>query len=138
MDAMNHRIDLPALRKAEKDAGTMSRRWQSGLFRHEVFLPAILSQSMSFRDLAREVASYQTQLDHATLACALERFRLARGQFPQSLEALPPDFLTRVPRDVLHGQPPKYRPTQDGGYILYSLGWDGADHGGAPGKDWLW
>jgi hypothetical protein len=103
-----------------------------------VFLGHLVYQPVQIQVLGREVASSQTGLDQAVLACALERFRLARGEFPETLEALAPEFLTRIPRDVLHGQPPKYRRTEAGRYVLSSPGWNGTDHGGASGKDWVW
>lgn len=45
----------------------------------------------------------QNQLDLATTACALERYRLKHGSFPDSLNALVPDFLPKPPVDLLSG-----------------------------------
>jgi hypothetical protein len=47
---------------------------------------------------------------------------------------------------VIRGEPYKYRQTSDGGYVLYSVGWNEKDDGGLPGKrlfddqdgDWVW
>jgi hypothetical protein len=91
-------------------------------------------------------ATAKTAADEAALACALERYRLANGQFPETLEALPPRFISRAPNDVITGQPYKYRRAADGQFILYSVGWNEKDDGGAPGKglfdkaqgDWVW
>jgi hypothetical protein len=82
-----------------------------------------------------------TAFQEASVACALERWRLAQGQYPASLEALVPATLQQVPRDLLDptGGSLKYRPTPDGGFVLYSIGLDGADDGGKPSpgsKDW--
>jgi hypothetical protein len=82
-------------------------------------------------------------------ACALERHRLARGQFPETLDALTPAFMSKVPRDLIRGQDLKYRRLDDGSFQLYSLGWDGIDQGGHPisapsvspegaSGDWIW
>ncbi len=91
-------------------------------------------------------AAAQTAFNQAAIACALERYRLANGHFPEALEALAPKFISRLPNDVLTGEPYKYRLTADGRFVLYSIGWDEQDHGAVPGKilfdeqqgDWVW
>jgi len=72
----------------------------------------------------------QTSADLARLACALERYRLANGQFPETLEPLEPKFIENLPRDVINGQPLKYRRTEGGQFVLYSVGWNQTDDGG--------
>ncbi len=104
-----------------------------------ILLPAL--GNLSFRS-----AIPQTALDQALLACALERHRLANGQFPEKLETLAPRFLAQLPRDVITGEPYKYRRTEEGQFVLYSVGWDEKDDGGTtensllPEKvgDWIW
>jgi hypothetical protein len=91
-------------------------------------------------------AQAQTAADQAALACALERYRLANGQFPEKLDALVPRFISQLPHDVITGEPYKYRRTDDGQFVLYSVGWNEKDDGGVPGKelfdakegDWVW
>ena len=81
----------------------------------------------------------QSAVNQATLACALERFRLARGQYPETLDALVPDFVAALPADVINGQPLKYRRLNDGRFLLYSVGFDHTDDDGQPsprGLDW--
>ena len=102
------------------------------------------------RGAVQKTALAQTGADCAALACALERFRLARGQFPESLDALVPKFISQLPHDVINGQPLKYRRTADGQYLLYSVGWNQTDDGGVLGLtqsgqastrqtgDWVW
>ena len=92
-----------------------------------------------------KTALAQAGADCAALACALERYRLARGQFPESLGALVPEFISQAPHDVINGQPLHYRCTPDGQYVLYSVGWDATDDGGVFGRggshltgDWVW
>lgn len=104
----------------------------------KMLLPAL-------RNVHTKSAAAQTAADQAALACALERYRLAHGQFPESLAALTPRFMARAPNDVITGQPFKYRRTDDGQFILYSVGWDEKDDGGVPGRtlfdlqgDWVW
>jgi hypothetical protein len=91
-------------------------------------------------------AAAQTATDQAAIACALERYRLANGQFPENLQALAPRFINRLPNDVITGEPFKYRRTADGRFVLYSVGWNETDDGGVSGKtafdekegDWVW
>jgi hypothetical protein len=98
------------------------------------------------RNIHAKAAIAQTAADQAALACALERYRLANGQFPETLAALSPQFMAHAPNDVITGQPYKYRRTEDGQFTLYSVGWDEKDDGGVPGKtlfdqtqgDWVW
>ncbi len=94
-------------------------------------------------------ARAQSWADLARVACALERYRLANGQFPETLEALAPKFIAKLPHDVINGQPLKYRRTEDGQFVLYSVGRNETDDGGTVGLtkngnpdgnkgDWVW
>jgi hypothetical protein len=91
----------------------------------------------------------QTLVNEAELGCALERHRLAEGRFPETLDALAPQFIEKLPHDLIGGQPLKYRRTDSGGYLLYSVGWNEKDDGGVVGLtqngnvdretgDWVW
>jgi hypothetical protein len=99
----------------------------------------------------RKIAVGQTYVDLARTAIALERYRLAHGEFPEALDTLAPQFIAQVPHDVIGGGPLKYQRTADGQFILYSVGWNETDDGGAvvlkPGStpsvdldkgDWVW
>jgi hypothetical protein len=98
---------------------------------------------------AEKCALGQSCADLARVACALERFLLANGQFPEALEGLPPKFIGKLPHDVINGQPLKYRRTDDGRFVLYSVGSNETDDGGKVGLtksgnwdqkqgDWVW
>jgi hypothetical protein len=92
------------------------------------------------------LARTQTRVNEAYLACGLERYRLAHGQYPETLDALVPQFAEKLPHDIIGGQPLKYHLTADGQFVLYSVGWDEKDDGGVSGKslfddkqgDWVW
>jgi hypothetical protein len=71
-----------------------------------------------------KAATAQTATDQALLACALERYRLANGQFPDDLQALTPKYLAVLPRDVVTGSAYEYRRTSDGRFELSSAGGD--------------
>jgi hypothetical protein len=76
------------------------------------------------------MAYAQASTDLARTAIALERDRLAHGEFPEVLDALAPQFIAQVPHDVIGGGPLKYRRTADGQFVLYSIGWNERDDGG--------
>jgi len=78
----------------------------------------------------KRFAQAQATLDLARAAIALERYWLAHGEFPETLDALTPQFLAQVPHDVINGQPLHYRRTSDGQFVLYSVGWNEKDDGG--------
>ena len=111
---------------------------------HHQLLAAMLLPTLT--RLPYRAAVAQTTADQAALACALERYRLANGQFPETLEALVPRLLERMPNDVITGEPLKYRRGENGRFVLYSVGWNEKDEGGLPGKwlyderqgDWVW
>jgi hypothetical protein len=111
---------------------------------HHQLLAAMLLPELSKLPLKAAVA--QTTTDQAALACALERFRLSNGQFPDKLDALAPRFVPQLPNDIITGDSLKYRRTDGGLFVLYSVGWNEKDDGGTPGKmlfdekqgDWVW
>jgi hypothetical protein len=80
--------------------------------------------------MAEKSAYGQVSVDLARVACALERHRLANGAYPESLAALAPKYLAEVPHDVINGQPLHYHRTDDGRFVLYSVGWNETDDGG--------
>jgi hypothetical protein len=81
------------------------------------------------------LARNQTQLHQLHVACALERFRLAHGRYPEHLDALIPTWLDRVPQDLFADGPLQYRLEGETGYRLWSVGWDEKDNGGVPRLD---
>jgi hypothetical protein len=99
----------------------------------------------------RSFARGQVWIDEARIACALERYRLAHGVYPGSLDVLAPAYIDELPHDIMNGQPYHYRLRSDGTYLLYSVGWNQTDDGGKivfmkgnPAQvdytegDWVW
>ena len=78
------------------------------------------------------IACNQTMVNEAQIACALERYRLAHGEYPETLDALAPQFIEKLPHDLVGGQPLHYRRTDGGKFLLYSVGWNETDDGGMP------
>jgi hypothetical protein len=79
----------------------------------------------------RTAAQNQTLANQARIACALERYRLAHQEYPQSLDALIPQYLDHVPKDIIGGQAPIYQRVADAGFRLSSAGWE-------PKEQWSW
>lgn len=100
----------------------------SGLYNRmaNMLLPA-------FGRTSEKGAIAQNGNDLARVACALERYRLANSGYPDNLAALAPKYIDSVPKDIINDEPLKYHRTDDGRYILYSVGWNQKDDGGTAG-----
>ncbi len=83
-----------------------------------------------FSEVQDRFVHLQTQLDEARLACALERFRLARGVYPEKLAELVPDFIAELPLDTYSRQSLIYRRKDGGTFLLYGVGKNRTDDGG--------
>lgn len=104
----------------------------------------------NFTKAWQTTAYNQTLVNEAQIACALERYHLANGQYPDTLDALVPQFIATIPHDIIGGQPLIYRRTDDGKFLLYSIGWNETDDGGQASPsvksrgidytrgDWVW
>ncbi|MEM7388018.1 MAG: hypothetical protein AAF514_24040, partial [Verrucomicrobiota bacterium] len=67
------------------------------------------------------------------LAAAIRLCEVEVGRLPETVEALVPDHISRVPLDPFDGRPLRYHPEQR---LVYSIGIDLADDGGdRNGKD---
>lgn len=112
-----------AAAESDRDRGGALHR----LLHHEVLLAYWLP---SFGQYCQKPPAGQASIDQIIIACALERYHMANGKYPETLAALVPQFLTKLPLDVCNGQPMKYRRTDDGQFLLYSVGWNEKDDGG--------
>lgn len=65
---------------------------------------------------------------------ALQAFAKPSGKYPQSLSELVPKYLRAVPRDPFAPASPLRYKRQGDTFLLYSVGPDGKDNGGAPMK----
>ena len=106
----------------------------------------------AFERAALKSSQMQTYLDEARVSCALERYHLGNGAYPDSFDALLPGFIERIPNDVIDGKPLRYRRLGPDEYVFYSIGWNGTDEGGVLGRkkqskhdevdpnlgDWVW
>ena len=140
--ATKHRVYAQQTREAE-DVPELKGSSFYNIFARLLY-PAIARISAKF-------ANGQTTIDMAAVACALERHRLANGRYPEQLDLLVPRCIAKIPTDVITGELLKYRREPDGTFVLYSVGWNETDDGGAVGLltksgtasdpnqgDWVW
>lgn len=109
------------------DTALAGRTLITTLFTRHQILSVVLLPALG--NVPKRGALSQTTADQVVLACALERYRLAHGQFPDALDELAPDFISKLPQDVITGAPYKYR-SNKGSFVLYSVGWNEIDDGG--------
>jgi hypothetical protein len=97
-----------------------------------------------FTKAVAHTAKNQNGLNMARVACGLERYRLAHGEYPESPAALSPEFVDRLPHDILNGLPLNYQRTENSRFVLYSVGWDGPGDDEKPkaikpvAGEWIW
>jgi len=139
----NSRIVSPAALQRANDAIRAEMKHYSPYKVQALMLFPVISSTV------RKSAAIQVSIDLARVACALERYRLAHGEYPETLEALAPQFIGKLPHDIIGGQPLHYRRTDDGKFLLYSVGWNETDDGGQvvlkpdgsedrEKGDWVW
>jgi hypothetical protein len=104
----------------------------------------------NFSKAWQTTAHNQTMAHEAQVACALERYRLATGVYPSSLDTLVPRYFEKLPHDLIGGQPLIYRAMPEGKFLLYAVGWNEKDDDGQnspPAQnngvdytrgDWVW
>jgi hypothetical protein len=85
------------------------------------------------------VAFAQNSANQAVIACALERHLLVRGHYPETLEALRPEFAVRILNDPVNGRPMSYERENEHNYTLRSVGPNQVDdRKNRASDDWLW
>lgn len=150
MEELQARIDITKGRiyddrETPSDPGRLKGTW------NEHYYCMFSRSALIYPELEIRFAHTETLRRQARTACALERFRTIRGTYPRTLDQLLPKFLSAAPSEVYSDAEMKYRLETDGGYLLYSVGFDRKDDGGTsvrPGKtgsvswreqpDWVW
>lgn len=143
-DEKQHRVFPDVARANTETVEALFHKWSP----HNIFARLMFP---AFGKTGQKSGRFQTFVDAARIACALERYRLTDGSFPEKLDALVPQFMEKLPNDVIDGKPLRYRPDNGGGYILYSIGWNQTDDDGEIGfgkgkkpsvdptkGDWVW
>jgi hypothetical protein len=152
VDAETRVVSPDGLRRADQAVRAEMKHYSPYKVQALIMFPALNAAVKKF-------AFAQASVDLARVACALERYRLAHGQYPETLDALAPQFIGQLPHDIINGQPLHYRrtdgpPSQGSGatsgkFLLYSVGWNETDDGGQVAftksgsvdrekGDWVW
>jgi hypothetical protein len=82
------------------------------------------------------VAQTQMKAHTAAVGVACDLRMRRGGELPTDASALAPEFFDRAPTDAFDGKPLRIAKTPDG-FMVYSVGPDGADDGGS-GDDIVW
>ncbi|MCX6962413.1 MAG: hypothetical protein NTZ08_08185 [Verrucomicrobia bacterium] len=125
IDAVNHPKELPPTLTEIESARAASSVWNKirNPLSHKA-MPVLMSPT-------KRIAATQTILRSLATACAVERYRMAHGRLPATLEDLVPAFLLSVPTDPLTGKPLCYKPSESSSYLIYGTGWDQTDNAGS-------
>jgi hypothetical protein len=142
VDTNSRTVSLEAMRRADSAVHAEMKHYSLYKVQALMVFPAVGKAVKKF-------AAIQASIDLARVACALERYRLAHGEYPETLDALAPQLIEKLPHDIINGQPLHYRRTPDGQFVLYSVGWNETDDGGQVALkengvvdpemgDWVW
>lgn len=123
VDASKRTVSPDIVRESDRALAAETKHTSPYNILEKMLLPALSSAVKKF-------AYAQSAVDLARTAIALERYRLAHGKYPATLDVLAPQFIAQVPHDVIGGGPLKYQREVDGQFVLYSVGWNETDDGG--------
>lgn len=125
IDAVNHPKELPTTLAEIETARSGSSVW------NKILNPLSYQAMPAILGVVKRIAATQTLLQSLATACAVERYRMAHGRLPETLEDLVPAFLPSVPTDPLTGKPLCYKPSETGSFLIYGTGWDQTDNSGS-------
>jgi hypothetical protein len=136
-------IDLAHRQIVPHQVDAVVRKMAAASAKRSPYTFFVATAQPNYAKAVQTLAFNQTEASQAEVACALERYRLAHGQYPERLDSLSPQFIEKLPHDLIGGRPFNYHLTEGGGYLLYSVGWDEKDEGGVVGRsrdegDWVW
>ncbi len=121
--------DLLAARRSAQEWDSKLLEMKGNLWKH----PSHLMTTMiapAFKSVLTRAIYTQVFVNQAAIACALERYRLEKGSYPDSLDVVKLADGKPLPLDVMNAKPMNYRKTTNGKYALWSVGFDGKDDGG--------
>jgi hypothetical protein len=124
-----------AVEITKQDSATQWPTWKAwceeyGQMRERSMAQAMVSLlASSIQRVVQANYRNQARLHTARVALAAERYRLANGKWPETLEQLTPRFLTEVPLDPFAPGRLRLRRTEEG-LVIYSVGPNEQDDGG--------
>ena len=99
----------------------------------DYFLARFLLPTLVF--VAQRTLHIEAIRRQSIVACALERYFIKQGRYPERLEELVPQFLSSVPLDPVDSLPLRYQKTDAGRYRIWCVGMDGVDDEGQVNPD---
>ncbi len=140
-DLKNRVVRPDEMENASREVQTELSRPGPYTFLEAMMLP-------NFVRAVQSAARKQTLANEALIVCALERYHIVHGEYPETLDTLIPQFIQTIPHDLIGGQPLKYRREKEE-FVLYSVGWNQKDDGGVDSLrkggpmdftkgDWAW
>ncbi len=113
-------LDKPTPSLGSGAAGSYDRFYYAPFFYSAGVYPSVEARFVSLR----------VSLDETRLACALERFGLKHGGYPETLAELAPEFLAAIPVDPYSHAPYRYQRVGSTSFRLYGVGENRTDEGG--------
>lgn len=115
-------------------------------FPNPFLYPLVGAAAPLLLSLQVRVANVENRLRQAQIAIVLERYRLAKGCYPEFLKELIPAYSAKLPTDVIDGENFRYRREAPDQFVLWSIGANRLDEGGTPPVrlnkleegDWVW
>ena len=125
-----------AFEQLEKDSQLTMWQWLESDFDLDAFLKEKDESGFLFGVIgARGTGQFRevkiARQDAVLLALALHRFKRSEGEWPTKLDQLKDKWIDRTPIDRLNGKPLSFA-IKDDAPVVYSIGHDGDDDGGAP------
>ena len=117
---------LPPEQQAEPERA-LEKKVKQARANYDVLIGLLMP---AFQKVTEASRRDQAWLRCAIAALAVERYRKEHRTWPITLEALVPEYLRAAPIDPYDAQPLRYKHLADGA-IVYSVGPDGEDNGGA-------
>lgn len=91
-------------------------RYRFDLILARITVPGLAAQGVRF-------AKRQALIDESIIVCALERYRIENGRYPDRLDDLTPRLLQAQQHDLVTGAPLHYQRDANT-FTLYEVGWD--------------
>jgi|GEM_PF-2273636 len=129
-------LETPYWKRNENVFKMKMDEWEASLLPslREFFKTVIANPNIRESDV--RILATKSRLLQTQIATALESFHLINQHYPLHLSELLPQYFTELPVDVFNGREYIYKPSADGvSYILYGVGPDQMDNGGAPVYD---
>jgi hypothetical protein len=127
--------DVKLLKRSVEATGWLKQLAMDAVSRGERFGDIMVCLMLPSSDrVANSADRIEQVLCNHRVAFALAAYHSDHKRYPPNLDSLAPKYLDRIPDDLFSGKALIYR-LEDDGYLLYSVGPNGVDDGGASFED---